>query len=120
MGEIPNKVSDRLFGSYGPLYELSPKADIAYAFGLIDSRTLADLRTVRDIRNIFAHAADSLHFKSQDILGKCRKLSQWKDGTDGHEVFDKTIIYCISKISTKIQGIIFKPVLQEIASSNKS
>jgi DNA-binding MltR family transcriptional regulator len=59
MREISKRVAKRIFGSNGPVYEVAPKADMAYALELIGEATLENLRVLREIRNVFAHTAEN-------------------------------------------------------------
>lgn len=45
--DLSNGVAKRLFGSYGPFYELASKADMAFALNLIDDETLDRRRNTR-------------------------------------------------------------------------
>lgn len=108
MRDLSEKVSERIFGSYGPLYELSPKADIAYAFGLIDNETLAILRTIRDIRNDFAHTRELLNLQSPEMVKRCQALPGWRKGSDAKELFDATVTKCLETMDGKTQELLFK------------
>jgi hypothetical protein len=44
-----------LFEGYGPLASFAGKIDIAYALGIFDDETYADLKVIKRIRNEFAH-----------------------------------------------------------------
>src|SRR5215468_10670469 len=63
MRDISNNKAKDLFAGHGPLYHLSPKIDIAYAFKLIDEDLYNDLRIIKEIRNKFAHPEGRPDFK---------------------------------------------------------
>jgi DNA-binding MltR family transcriptional regulator len=105
MQKISNTVASRIFGSIGPLYEVAPKADMAYAFGLIDEATLANLRVLRDIRNEFAHTTEQIHFSTDVISSLCKKFSSWTQDSDNHSLFMAVAADCVRAIDAKIQQI---------------
>jgi DNA-binding MltR family transcriptional regulator len=108
MLSLSQNVADRIFGSRGPLYGLASKADIAFAFRLIEEDVLSDVRLLRDIRNKFAHTTDVLHFDSPEIAALCRNLSVWTPEGDNSTMFDVAAIQCIKKIDAKTEKLIFE------------
>src|ERR1700681_1012641 len=50
------KALDKLVEYPGPCATFAARSDLAYCLGLIDTATHADLRTIRRIRNEFAHS----------------------------------------------------------------
>jgi hypothetical protein len=107
MRQLSNAEAERIFESYGPLYELGPKADMAYALELIDGETLASLRALKNIRNAFAHTKTPLHFKSPVIDKKCQALPGWNEGIDNRDLFDRIARECIDKIDGQIMQLMF-------------
>jgi hypothetical protein len=105
MCPLSNKQSERMFGSYGPLYEVAPKADMAYAFRLIDADTLAALRALNAIRNYFAHTRDMENFTTPEVINLCRSLPGWKEGCDAHVLFEDVAVDCVRKIDAKMTKI---------------
>lgn len=87
MRTLSKTVTERIFASFGPLYELAAKIDVAYAFDLIDDEALADLRVLKDIRNAFAHATQNTHFESENIEKLCKKISGVKPKAKSRDVF---------------------------------
>ena len=72
-----------LFSEMQPLGTLGAKITMAHCLNLIDETTLADLRTIKRIRNSFAHKLDGLSFSSNPILGWTKELlfpQEWCDG----------------------------------------
>ncbi len=105
MRQMSNVVASRIFDSNGPLYEVAPKADIAYAFGLIDDATLATLRTLRDIRNRFAHTKTPLHFNSDEIAQLCKKLPGWNIEAQNLVLYKTVAIDCVHTIEAKTKSL---------------
>ncbi|QBB69303.1 hypothetical protein ELE36_02325 [Pseudolysobacter antarcticus] len=73
----------KLFEGYAPLSTFAAKIDIAFALGLIPVHIHDDLRTIKKLRNLFAHKPDSLSFSSSQVADICRNLRDIKrsDGT---------------------------------------
>ena len=64
----PCKVDTLFDGNHGgPLQSLAAKAKIAYCLGLIDETQYANLETIKNIRNHFAHGLLKLSFGEQEI-----------------------------------------------------
>lgn len=55
MRQISGNLEARLFDGYGPLGSFSAKIDFAYALDLLSEKIFDDLKTIKDIRNEFAH-----------------------------------------------------------------
>lgn len=65
--EIPDGVPGgklAMFGSYGPLSDLSKRLQLAYAFDMVSSDILIDLNRIRRIRNDLSHSWDVGTFDS--------------------------------------------------------
>src|SRR4029079_6089132 len=86
MRPLSNGVAERIFDSGRPLYDIAPKADLAYAFRLIDDETLLSLRAIKKVRDVFAHSQELIHFNSPDEeMTKARQaLPGFKNGADAH------------------------------------
>ena len=87
-GYIRTKLVDappvsKLFEGYAPLSTFAAKIDIAFALGLIPIHIHDDLRTIKKLRNLFAHKPDSLSFSSSQVADICGNLHDIKqsDGT---------------------------------------
>ncbi len=63
-----------LFGPQRPLESFSARIGIAHAFGLLDKRSYAHLTTIKDVRNIFAHAPRAIKFHTPEIWRLTEKL----------------------------------------------
>jgi DNA-binding MltR family transcriptional regulator len=64
---MSNKMYERLFDSFRPLHSFSSKIVMAYALGIITKEVYGELEKVRQLRNVFAHSPDRLHFESKEI-----------------------------------------------------
>ena len=75
--------TDELLG-IGALGALSSRSKLARALGWIGEDVYADINTMRDIRNVFAHSADHrLSFAEPSIADRCRNLVIAKEFLDG-------------------------------------
>ena len=72
--ELNRKLEIRIFCGYGPLSTLAGKLDIAYALGMYDQKTLENLRSIKKIRNKFAHSPKPVQFVENDIADMCSTL----------------------------------------------
>jgi DNA-binding MltR family transcriptional regulator len=68
MIKLSTEMHDKLFGDYGSLQDFSIKIDLSFTLGLLDSKTYKLLRTIRKVRNAFAHADGAVDFNSPEIL----------------------------------------------------
>jgi DNA-binding MltR family transcriptional regulator len=67
-------VEDQLFHSSGPLGSFAAKIRLAYLMGLVSKECHADLETLKNIRNEFAHQLDKGSFQTPSIRDKCKNL----------------------------------------------
>lgn len=67
MTPINRELKDRLFTGYGALSEFAAKIDLAYALHTISKSVYRELRTVKKIRDIFAHSMEFTTFKTPKI-----------------------------------------------------
>ena len=92
---INDPIVDELFDSPRSLGTLAAKIECAYAFGLIDKQTKADLNYIRKIRNKFAHTFENLSFDDSPIRDWCQELSAVKnkeiETDNSHEAFSHTL-----------------------------
>jgi DNA-binding MltR family transcriptional regulator len=58
---------DSLFAGTGPLSTASGKISVGYALGIFGSQTKHDLKTIKDVRNVFAHRPQNTTFKIKPI-----------------------------------------------------
>jgi hypothetical protein len=74
MPPMSNVLAADLF-ERGALSTFSAKIDLARALGLIDIATRRDLRAIKNVRNVFAHAEERVRFASAPIVEKapCQK-----------------------------------------------
>ena len=74
---LPNRdgdTSEKLLGNGGALSSFYNNIHLAYAMGLIDTITKEDLNTIRNVRNVFAHAMGHVSFETLEIKQECERL----------------------------------------------
>lgn len=59
----------------GHLNPIMAKAKLLYCLGFYGPKTLADITTLCEIRNLFAHKKEALRFDSSEITKLCGRLS---------------------------------------------
>jgi DNA-binding MltR family transcriptional regulator len=69
-------ISELLGGdrSYAPLSTFSARITAAYCLWLIDDIQYQGLKTIKRIRNLFAHGLQGLSFQDERIIRECKKL----------------------------------------------
>jgi hypothetical protein len=63
-----------LFDDRGPLQPFGSRIHLGYALGIYGGGVYADLKTIKDIRNAFAHAAEDIDFATVAGLPLFRDL----------------------------------------------
>lgn len=91
---MSSNFESRIFRNYGPLSTFSSRIDIGYALGLYETDLHNDLRAIKDIRNEFAHARETIFFKSKKLEPCIQKLTGWKFGADPKEIFNHRVAEC--------------------------
>jgi DNA-binding MltR family transcriptional regulator len=108
-------VKDGLFRCFGPFATFSARADIALLLGLIPEHIYNDLKTIRKIRNEFAHTPRPLSFdegKIKDLAANLisAKGIQRNDGTvrkivGGRSQFFSAVTWILIHIETQRERI---------------
>jgi DNA-binding MltR family transcriptional regulator len=81
---VDDKAVAKLFEGFGPLSTFNAKIEFAFAIGLLPRHVYTDLRTIRKVRNLFAHEPDSSDFLTDSIKDLCATL--WRlPRSDGSE-----------------------------------
>lgn len=70
-----DKIEEQFFNSTGPLGMFSNKIDLALLLGLVSKEAWRDLKTMKDIRNKFAHKLEVKDFQSQQIGDWCKNFT---------------------------------------------
>lgn len=91
------KVSDKetlhsLFDDRGPLSDFHSKILIAKAFGVITDGMAVELIRIKNIRNVFAHAAGLVSFETPEIkkaVGEFNMIKVLREGLEGHPPFNQ-------------------------------
>jgi hypothetical protein len=107
---LSNAIEKRIFSR--PLYDIAPKADIAFAFNLIDEQTLTNIRSVKEIRDLFAHTRDPIHFNTQKVVKACKPLPGFKKGANCRELFNAAAVEAVRAIDQKTQELIFNDAVK--------
>ena len=109
-GYIRKKLVDspavaKLFDGYAPLTTFAAKIDMTFALGLAPTHVHDDLRTIKKLRNIFAHEADALRFDSPRVSDICSNFHkvQRSDGshwelTSGKTKYLNAVYFCIMSV----------------------
>ena len=73
---IPEKEGEiDLFGHQAPLRALSAKIKMGFALGLYGPQTRADLDSIREVRNAFAHSMPLLEFSTTQVANVCARIT---------------------------------------------
>jgi hypothetical protein len=90
MRELSAEDRKNLFSAHGVLASFSAKIDLAYAFKIYGPKTRADLHTMREIRNLFAHSRLPLSFSDEAIARAIYALNLRKQPGCGGFVHPRT------------------------------
>jgi Mannitol repressor len=127
---VVDKAVAKLFEGFGPLSTFNAKIEFAFAIGLLPRHVYTDLRTIRKVRNLFAHKPDSSDFLTNSIKDLCATL--WRvprsDGSKRREQkprnqFLSSVFWALLHIDTEgrrvsrltIPRFHFKEVVEEEA-----
>ena len=74
--------------------------------GLLGAAAQRDLRAVKGLRNLFAHAENPVRFTSVEVIAKAKKLftQDWMDGASVRALFDAATDRSEVAISARING----------------
>ena len=70
-------VIEKLFRPSGPLGSFSSKIDLGFAMGLYSKEIYADLVTIKNIRNEFAHGTKTKNLETQRMRDLCNNLRSY-------------------------------------------
>lgn len=82
--EISRDEYDNFFGPMRPMGTLSAKIHLGYMLGLYDREVRKDLESLRQIRNVFAHARRAVDFSTPEIAEECARLRVCKQAHPKH------------------------------------
>jgi hypothetical protein len=68
------RMTNRLFGAYGPISSFAAKIDMAYALGITTDEVNVELNKIRKIRNLFAHSKASVSLDTEPLKSIFYKL----------------------------------------------
>jgi Mannitol repressor len=69
------KLIKELFEDRGPLQPFGARIDLGYALGIYGKGVYQDLKTIKGIRNAFAHAAEDIDFSTADVSRQANALN---------------------------------------------
>ncbi|PCJ61628.1 MAG: hypothetical protein COA65_01380 [Rhodospirillaceae bacterium] len=78
MAKLSKQEHNELFLGDSPLSKFSAKIRLCRALKLIDKECATDINTVKNIRNVFAHARISLDFGTPEIASQIKEISMIK------------------------------------------
>lgn len=81
MKALSKREYNRIFSGNGPLSTFASKIDICNALKLLDNDATQEIKTLKDIRNTFAHSHYQIDFWSPEIIEATNQLStveRWK------------------------------------------
>lgn len=79
------KLAEGLFGPDRPLGTFSARINVAFAFGVINTKHFDDLHALRAIRNRFAHTRAPMSFATPEIASSIGALHFVKDYASGQK-----------------------------------
>jgi hypothetical protein len=80
---------------------------LAHAGGLIDDATHSDLKTINEVRVVFAHAELPVRFTSAPIRIKARGFVGWKPGANARRLFDEAVARAEVAIDARTNALVF-------------
>jgi hypothetical protein len=117
MRDLSNTEYKRIFGR--PLTDLAPKIDVAYAFKLIDTALYDDLRTIKDIRNEFAHPEGPVDFRTPKIVELVGRFKSSPSGQNGFALFNERVKTCAERIAARTEQGLFTDALNQDGCNNR-
>ena len=76
-----------------------------HARGLIDDATNSDLRTINDVRVVFAHAEEPIRFASAPVRIKARRFRDWKPRASARRLFDEAVARAEAAIKARTDAL---------------
>lgn len=70
------RIVGKLFEYPGALGSFSSKIELVFVMGLVEEDIYKSLRSIKKIRNTFAHSHRERRFRDQDIADQCKNLMQ--------------------------------------------
>ena len=83
---------------------------LAHVGGLIDDATNDDLKTINDVRVVFAHAELPMRFSSAPVRIKARRFLGWKPGASARRLFDKAVDRAAVAIRARTNSLMYEPL----------
>lgn len=86
MRKLTKKEGESLFEGYAPLSTFSGRISLCYALEYIDADLHADLKTLKKIRNHFAHSEDAPNLNAEKVVAWIDAFRD-PDGTDPLSIY---------------------------------
>ena len=83
---------------------------LAHVGGLIDDATNDDLKTINDVRVVFARAELPMRFSSAPVRIKARRFLGWKPGASARRLFDKAVDRAAVAIRARTNSLMYEPL----------
>lgn len=77
-----------MFGSGAPLRDFSAKIKMGFALGVYGPNTRADLDSIREVRNSFAHTMSPIDFNTPEVENVCKRIVILDQSYPGGEMKD--------------------------------
>ena len=81
---------------------------LARTFGLIDDVTYNDLKTINEVRALFAHAERPVRFTSVPVRIKARGFHEWQPRASVRRLFDEAAARADATITGRISHLLYE------------
>jgi DNA-binding MltR family transcriptional regulator len=98
MRDLSETKKEELFEGTGPLSTFSAKIRLAYAFRILDAKTVVTADRIRKIRNCFAHSENEITFDNEKVA----KLAKELPGAKDHAKLKDAFAPAVQKLSREI------------------
>jgi DNA-binding MltR family transcriptional regulator len=105
--KLPEERVLKIFLHPGPLSSYAAKKKFAYALGLVDEDTLANLNGIQRVRNAFAHPRGFLHFSSPEVAEVFKRIKHWPANNDLKALFDERVSLVAKAIDGKFNSLVY-------------
>lgn len=93
---------------------------LARAGGLIDAATHSDLKTINDMRVVFAHAELPVRFSSAPIRIKARRFLGWQPRASARRLFDKAVDRAEAAIKARTDQLLYQHTVRRHSPTSRT
>jgi DNA-binding MltR family transcriptional regulator len=111
MRPINHEIKKRLFEGYGPLSGFAAKIDLAYALKIFPKKVYDTLRTLKKVRDIFAHRSELSNFETPEIATLLNTLQLDKSFTSMKARYGMKLV----ELNGELAKVITPPASGEIS-----